>query len=132
MVLLDTHIWLWWLLGEDNLTPNERSAIDTLAEQKRVAISWVSVWETELLERKGRISLEPDAKTWLRKAVSPNITTILAADVDVVLAQRKLPDTFHNDPADRLITATSILSGYPLATKDGRIRKAGCCPIWEP
>lgn len=131
MVLLDTHIWLWWLLGDGALTSRERTALGRLAESKSLAVSWVSVWETEMLERKGRIQLLPDFNKWIQFATKPEIATILSADTQVVLAQRQLPETFHADPADRLIAATSILSGYPLATHDRRIREADVCEIWE-
>lgn len=131
MVLLDTHIWLWWLLGDGALSDKERAALERLAESHSLAVSWVSVWETEMLERKGRIQLLPDFKKWIQFATNPQIATILSADTQVVLAQRKLPETFHADPADRLIVATSILSGYPLATHDRRILEADVCEIWE-
>lgn len=130
MILLDTHIWLWWLLGDGNLSSTEREALHEKAEMGHLSISWVTLWETEILERKNRITLLPDFETWIRKASSPDVITILPADAEVVLAQRKLPDSFHSDPADRLITATSLLSGYPLATHDGRIQASGICKIW--
>jgi PIN domain nuclease of toxin-antitoxin system len=50
MILLDTHIWLWWLLGSSNLSEAEIFALDQSASKKRIAISWVSIWETEMLE----------------------------------------------------------------------------------
>ena len=84
-----------------------------------------------MLERKQRISLQPNFKTWIRQATNPLFLSILPADVEVVLAQRSLPLSFHADPADRLITATSILSKYPLATHDGRIQESKACEIWE-
>ncbi len=131
MVLLDTHIWLWWLLGHGNLTNPEKNSLDRLASRQQVVISWVTIWETEMLERKGRIVLKPDFKSWIRTAVQPDITTVLTVDLDVVLTQRHLPESFHSDPADRLIVSTSLLSGYPLATHDKRIVDAGCCEIWK-
>lgn len=130
MVLLDTHIWLWWLLGDGSLSTHERSSLDELAASGNVAVSWVTLWETEMLERKGRISLLPDFESWVRKAVNPGVCTVLSADLDVILSQRKLPVAFHADPADRLIAATSILSGYPLATHDCRIIASEACDIW--
>lgn len=131
MILLDTHIWLWWLLGDGNLTATERKALDQLAGKGKVSVSWVTLWETEMLERKGRVTLLPDLSEWLNLAVQPEVTTVLPADINVVLAQRDLPDSFHGDPADRLITATSMLADYPLATYDSKIRDSGCCKIWN-
>ena len=131
MIILDTHIWLWWLLGDGNLSPDERGALDLKASHGELTLSWVSIWETEMLERKGRIKLSPDFSSWISAAADPQIARVLPVDIDLVVAQRQLPESFHGDPADRLITATSILSGYPLATHDKRIRSAGCCDIWQ-
>lgn len=131
MILLDTHIWLWWLLDEENLSGPEKQELDLLASDNLISVSWVSVWETEMLERKNRIKLLPDFESWMKFATRPDVSKVLPADIEVVLAQRKLPESFHGDPADRLIAATSILSGYPLATHDQRIRKSGVCKIWK-
>lgn len=131
MVLLDTHIWLWWLLGDGALSDKERDLLDKLAASNMLAISWATTWETEMLERKGRIQLLPNFEAWIRAAIKPEIITLLSADTEVVLAQRQLPKSFHGDPADRLITATSILSGYELATHDQRIVESEACSIWK-
>lgn len=132
MILLDTHIWLWWLLGDGYLTGREREKLDHLASNRLISLSWVSVWETEMLERKSRICLEPNFKEWIREATNPDFITLLPVDVDVVIAQRDLPDTFHADPADRLITATALLSDYELATHDSFIIQTEACRIWNP
>lgn len=121
MVLLDTHIWLWWLLGDGPLTTRERDRLDTLAEKSAITLSWVSIWETEMLERKGRIILQPDLSTWVDRATDRSFCTVLPVDTELVLAQRLLPNSFHGDPADRLIATTAILAGIPLATHDSRI-----------
>ncbi len=131
MVLLDTHIWLWWLLGDGALSDKEGDALDKLAASNKLAISWVSIWETEMLERKVRIQLLPDFQSWIRAATNPEIIILLSADTEVVLAQRQLPESFHGDPADRLIAATSLLSGYELATHDQRIVESRVCEIWK-
>lgn len=131
MILLDTHIWLWWLLGDGNLSPKEREMLDSKASARELCISWVTIWETEMLERKQRITLQPDFQTWILEATQPEIITVLPVDIHVVIAQKSLPDNFHADPADRLITASSLLSDFPLATHDGRIQTSAVCKIWE-
>jgi PIN domain nuclease of toxin-antitoxin system len=131
MVLLDTHIWLWWLLGDGNLNNMQRRELDRLASDNSLSISWATIWETEMLERKGRIQLLPDFQSWIKLATRQDVVTVLPVDIELVIAQRQLPDSFHTDPADRLITATSILSGYPLYTRDQRIRDSRICDIWD-
>lgn len=125
MVLLDTHIWLWWLLGEGPITADERKKLDVLAERSEIAISWVSIWEAEMLERKGRVKLLPDLATWIYQATDTSFCTVLPADIELVLAQRELTEYFHADPADRLIVTTAMLAEIQLATYDSRIIGAG-------
>jgi len=130
MVLLDTHVWLWWLLGDGMLRAMERNSLDELATKQRLAISWASVWETEILEAKGRIQLLPDFESWIRRATVKSVCRVIPVDMDLVIAQRQLPPEFHQDPADRLITATALLAGWPLATHDQRIRNSAVAEIW--
>lgn len=131
-MLLDTHIWLWWLLGDGALSNRERSALDKLAASRRLAVSWVSVWETEMLERKQRVQLRPNLAEWIEAAVHPDVCLLLPVDTHVVLAQRRLPDSFHGDPADRLITTSALLGGMELATADTKIINSGIVQIWQP
>ncbi|AXI99711.1 PIN domain nuclease, a component of toxin-antitoxin system (PIN domain) [Cyclonatronum proteinivorum] len=107
MILLDTHIWLWWLLGDGPLQQSNRNKLDELAREGLLAISWVTLWETEMLERKGRIRFKMPFEVWLEKATAPEICEVIPVDIDTVRMQRKLPKDFHADPADRLITATA-------------------------
>lgn len=42
----------------------------------------------------------------------------------------RLPATFHQDPADRLIVATARAGRLPLATHDARIRRSRQTSLW--
>ena len=125
MILLDTHVWLWWLLEEGNLSKEERVTLDGKAANGEVIISAASVWEAELLHRKGRIKLSPDFETWIKIATKPEVCKVVPITEEIILAQAKLPENFSEDPADRLIVATALNFGYPLATKDERLQNLG-------
>ena len=125
MILLDTHVWLWWLLGEGPLTEEERHTLDDSASKKEIAISAASIWETEMLARKGVIDLQPDFKKWIEAATDPEVCQVIPIDKEVILAQEKLPPDFPDDPADRLIVATALLNEFPLATKDETLQNLG-------
>lgn len=130
MILLDTHVWLWWLTETGQLSVKQRDELDRLASKKELALSWVSVWETELLHRKSKIVIELPFDEWVNKATSSDFIHIIGVDISLVLEQRKLPYLFHADPADRLITTTALLMKIPLATFDQKIIQADCVPIW--
>ncbi|WP_421775315.1 type II toxin-antitoxin system VapC family toxin [Gracilimonas sp.] len=125
MILLDTHVWLWWLLDEGPLTDEERKTLDESAAQQKIAISAASVWETEMLVRKGVIDLKPSFKKWMELATRQQVCTVIPIDKDVILAQEKLPADFPDDPADRLIVSTALLNEFPLATKDEKLQNLG-------
>jgi len=57
-VLLDTHVWLWWLLGSDRLETPERTALDRLASRAELRLAAVSLWEAQMLHAKGRLVLD--------------------------------------------------------------------------
>ncbi len=125
MILLDTHVWLWWLLEEGDLDESERAIIDEQALNGEVMISAATIWEAELLHRQGALLLEPDFESWIRQATSPKICQVIPIDEEIILAQQKLPENFPEDPADRLIVATALLKEIPLATKDEVLQGLG-------
>jgi PIN domain nuclease of toxin-antitoxin system len=129
MILLDTHIWLWWLSGDNFISSDERQALDQYALRNELCISSISIWEVEILDRKGKLSFSPNFELWMQKILNIDSFKILPIQTDVIMAQRSLPEDFHGDPADRLIAATSIKTGYPLATKDQKIIHSEACEI---
>ena len=63
-LLLDTHIWLWYALGNPQLSDNLRSIIASDATE--LWLSPISVWEVMLLAEKGRISLQSSPTDWAK------------------------------------------------------------------
>ena len=132
-LLLDTHIWLWWLHGQSELPTADREALDAIAAAGTPpAISAISLWEAQMLASKGRLHLDSPLTHWLPTAAAPEIVTVLPLDTDVVLALDALPAGFHGDPADRIIVATARAHGLPLATRDGNIRRSRTVKLWKP
>jgi PIN domain nuclease of toxin-antitoxin system len=66
-LLLDTHIWLWYLLGDERLSTNLQTVI--AEETTELWLSPISIWETLIIAEKGRISLQPDAVAWIDLAL---------------------------------------------------------------
>lgn len=131
-VLLDTHVWLWWLLGSEQLPKEERNALDRLAARAALRVAAVSLWETQMLHAKGRLTLNRAFDVWIRDAASTSVVQVIPLDVEVVIALNGLPSSFHGDPADRLIVATSRAYRLPLATHDRAIRRSRAATLWKP
>lgn len=129
--LLDTHVWVWWMLGDSRLSARDRNALDDLPSGSRPGLCDISLWEVALLAQLGRLRLDDDLEDWLRIAASPATVEVLPITTDVVAEMNRLPATFHQDPADRLIVATARAAGLPLATHDARIRRSRLAPLWS-
>jgi PIN domain nuclease of toxin-antitoxin system len=132
VILLDTHVWLWWLLGSEQLPSREREALDTLASRASLRVAAVSLWEVQMLHAKGRLTLNRPFDTWLRDAAAADVIQVVPLDVEVVIALDRLPPSFHGDPADRLIVSTSRAHRIPLATHDAAIRRSRAVALWRP
>lgn len=131
-VLLDTHVWVWWLTPGSPLARAEREALDENAGRRELFLAAISLWEAQVLHAKGRLDLPLPFAEWLARATDDRMISVLPLDVDVALALDALPVTFHGDPADRLIVATARAHAMPLATHDAVIRKSRAAQVWKP
>jgi PIN domain nuclease of toxin-antitoxin system len=131
-VLLDTHIWVWWLTPGSSLSHAERDALDAKAGRRELFISAISLWEVQVLHAKRRFELPLPFAEWLARASDERMISVLPLSVEVVLALDALPAAFHGDPADRLIVATSRAHAMPLATHDAAIRRSRAAKLWKP
>ena len=131
-VLLDTHVWIWWLTPGSPLSARERGALDLAAENRRVHLAAISLWEAQVLHSRKRIELPVPFGEWISAAADFRVLTLLPLDVDVVVAADSLPPAFHGDPADRLIVATARAHAMALATRDSGIRKSRAVALWKP
>lgn len=130
-ILLDTHIWIWWVMGTKSLGVAARAQLDQLASRRALALSAMSLWEAQMLYSRGRLEFPPAFADWVAVTTRSEIVTVLPVDRDVVLAIDDLPQSFHGDPADRCIVATARLHALELATHDARIRRSRAVAVWR-
>lgn len=125
MILLDTHIWIWWLGEQDSrqLSKQELLLLEEHAKNGNIAISAITLWEVHMLERKKRVSFSIPFDQWLHQATMSDVTRVLPIDVRVITAMATLPSSLHGDPADMLIAATSKAHGIRLISHDRRLSK---------
>ena len=131
-VLLDTHIWVWWLTPGSPLSRAERNALDAKAERRDLFLPAISLWEIQVLHAKWRFELPLPFAEWLARAADGRVISVLPLSVEVAFALDTLPASFHGDPADRLIVATARAHAMPLATHDTAIRRSRAAKIWKP
>lgn len=121
MILLDTHVWVWWVARPENLSNPARDAIAEAREQDGLWVSSISAWEVALLVRKGRLELTLPVADWLAATEALPFLRFLPLDNRIALRANDLPGALHDDPADRIIAATALLHGLKLVTKDRKL-----------
>lgn len=121
-LLLDTHIWLWWLTGHERLAgAGCRPPIERAEAGGRLAISAITLWETLLLHDVGRLDLGAEPRRWLAEArASFSVTVVPIGELEAI-ESRLLPGDIHRDPADRFIVATARTHRRTLVTADARL-----------
>ncbi len=122
MILLDTHIWIWWINEPEKLKQATVHYLDKLPPT-HIHISIFSCWELAKLIQKGKLRLSEPLSTWFEKAIDRSGITVIELERGIIADACNLPGTFHNDPADQLIVATSRVKNLPLLTADAKILK---------
>ncbi|MEB3192970.1 MAG: type II toxin-antitoxin system VapC family toxin [Snowella sp.] len=128
MIILDTHVWFWWLTESPKLSIK---AAEVIAVNTEIGVSAISCWELAMLVSKDRITLSMDVQVWLDLAFQHPKAKLLPLSPEIAVVSTRLPGSFHGDPADRLIVASSLVHKVPLISKDEKIQKWGyISTIW--
>jgi PIN domain nuclease of toxin-antitoxin system len=117
-LLLDTHVVLWWLAGDPQMSEDARVTVS--APDTDVMASAVSVWEIAVKRALGKLEAPPAvfaqlAEEGFRELPITWPHAILAGD---------LPP-HHRDPFDRMLVAQAELEGLTVVTRDERIGRYG-------
>lgn len=117
MVVLDTHVVVWWA-GEPRRLG--RAARARLAGEDRLGIPAIVFWEVSLLVRERRLDLGMPVSDWMRAIQA--VPRIEALPLTAAIAVQADELDMHPDPADRFIVATALQHGAPLVSKDRSMR----------
>ena len=120
MIVLDTHMWIWWVHGDSLLPERHRRYIEA-HESQGLGVSVISCWEVAKLVEHGRLRLPCPVEEWLDQALAYPGVTLLDLTPRIIVESTRLPGAFHRDPADQLIVATARVHACALVTVDGKI-----------
>lgn len=120
MIVLDTHIWIWWVHGDPRLPERHRQYI-AKHESHGLGISVISCWEVAKLVEYGRLRLPRRVGDWLDLALAYPGVILLGLTPRIAVESTTLPGTFHRDPADQILVATARVHGCALVTIDEKI-----------
>ena len=120
MIVLDTHVWFWWIVSPDRLSNKALAEVESATQ---IGLSSYSTYELARAQATGRAEL--DRPDWIERArrCDPRLVEI---PVDSAIAMRSvelLRRGLTGDPGDQIILATAELAAARLVTIDRRIRK---------
>ncbi len=121
MIVLDTHVWVWWVHHDPLLPQDFQQAIQQQAASG-LGVSAISCWEVAKLVEYGKITLSDPLDDWMTQALDPSWVQLLPLTPEIAIESTRLPQPFHKDPADQIIVATARILDCPLVTCDTKIR----------
>lgn len=122
MIILDTHIWIWWIQGDSRLTPIYRNYVQA-NEPLGLGVSIISCWEIAKLIEVGKLTLPLPVEDWINRSLTHPGIRQLDLTPRIAVEATQLPGAFHRDPSDQFIVATARVYGCPLVTMDTKIRQ---------
>ena len=117
-LLLDTHIFLWSLLSPTKLRKQVAAELENPSNE--LWLSPITAWELIILVEKGRVILDSDPATWIRKVLIEIPFQEAPLNYEVAI-QSRLIDLPHQDPVDRFLAATAKVYDLMLVTADERL-----------
>ena len=109
-LLLDTHVFLWWVTASDRLS---RAAKTRIARAERVYVSAASAWEASIKSGLGRLDLSDTFATMTEASEFEELPVCFAHAERV-----RLIPPHHGDPFDRMLIAQALEDSLTLVTHD--------------
>jgi PIN domain nuclease of toxin-antitoxin system len=124
--LLDTHVFLWLIQGDPQLSSRVRAIIADDASQLNFSV--VSIWEIAIKLNIGKLKIEHSIEDiyQLLAQLKIEILQIERLDLDRYLT---LP-LYHRDPFDRLIISQAIDRELILISADGSFEPYPVQRLW--
>ncbi len=126
-VLVDTHVFLWFMLDEMRLSRNARRIVRNPSNS--LVFSAVVGWEIVIKVQTGRLVLPDLPSRYVPARVAEFGMRNLSIDLRHVLLVEGLP-LYHRDPFDRLLAAQSQAESLPILTSDPVFKRYGVEAIW--
>ena len=126
-LLLDTHAFLWWLAGSEQLSEAARGAIAD--ENNAVLVSAVSAWEMATKHRLGKLQGAGDVVLDIASSIAGQGFEELVITVDDGGRAGRLPG-LHRDPFDRMLIAQALTRDLVLVSNETLFDVYGVHRLW--
>ena len=126
--LLDTHVFLWWIMDDERLTPYIRNFIAD--EGNDLFLSSASCWEIAIKTKIGRLKLPEIPEKFIPDQMIANNISGLPIQLIHALHVYNLPD-HHKDPFDRMLVAQAHIERIPIITNDRLFADYDVKILWD-
>ena len=131
MILLDTHALVMLALKPEGLSKAAARAIARAEAGGGIAIASITLWEIAQLIDSGRVLVHGSTEAFLKLILHRPRLFVLDLSPEIAALAFQFPPDFPNDPADRIIAATTRVHGLKLVTKDQRLQDSALLKtIW--
>jgi len=126
-LLLDTHSFLWFIMGSPKLGENARALIGDAGNEKFLSAG--SLWEMAIKISLGKLSLAQPFEVLIPQQLSLNRIELLDITVKHTTAVIALP-FYHRDPFDRLLIAQAQVESIPIVGNDMTFDAYAVARLW--
>lgn len=118
-VLLDTHVFLWYITASPNL--NEFARL-TIGDTNNTAfLSVASLWECVIKNSIGKMQLPGNPSDYLAGQARSHLIDVLEIDAGTISQLPNLPP-IHRDPFDRIIVCQALQHDMTVITVDEKLK----------
>jgi PIN domain nuclease of toxin-antitoxin system len=114
-VLIDTHIFLWYILADERLRDSKKKTIED--NTNRIYLSVASIWECVIKNQIGKLNFPKKASEYLIEKRNQHFIRPLEITEDTISALENLP-LLHKDPFDRIIISQALENNLKLISED--------------
>lgn len=124
MITADTHIIIWDALRPELLSKKAKETLRTANEGDGIIFCEISLWEIAMLIQKKRLKIDISYLKFINLLKSSNNFIFKGISPEIAELSTSLPEEINQDPVDRIISATSILTNTALITADKNLRRS--------
>jgi PIN domain nuclease of toxin-antitoxin system len=126
--LLDTHAFLWYLLGDTNLAIKAKDIIGT---KENLYFSIVSLWEISIKINIGKLQINRPIEDLSKELQSINIQILPIVNKDIELYSALTFPSNHRDPFDRMLIVQAINHSFILISRDVKFDAYPIQRLWD-
>ena len=119
-LLLDTHIFLWFVNDNPKLSNHLKDLIED--RDNVIYLSVASLWEMSIKFNLGKLALDPNYKEFIEREITTSTIQLLNIELEHLKINAAIP-FHHRDPFDRIIISQSIAEDIPVISVDSAFNK---------